>query len=102
MSNPTGQSIKKNVGLMIIYQNLNYILFLVLLAFIYIFNAHFIEVKLRKINRLESEVREAQWKYLDAKSQLMQAGSIQNIETKLKDQDLNFSGDLPVKIKSKN
>ncbi len=92
-------SVKSGSGLMWIYSNLNYILFLVFLAFIYIFNAHFIEKKLQKINRLESEVREAQWMYLDAKSELMRAGSIQNIETQLESEDLNFVGELPVKLK---
>lgn len=96
----TVKSIKSGYGIMSMYQNLNYILFLGFLACIYLFNAYQIQMKISKINTLESEVREAQWKYLDAKSELMQAGSIKNIETKLKDDELTFSGDLPVKLKN--
>lgn len=98
----TFKSIKTSYGIMSMYKNLNYILFLGLLACIYLFNAFQIQKKLSRINTLESEVREAQWKYLDAKSELMQAGSIKNVETNLKDDELNFSGELPVKLKNPN
>ena len=55
----------------LITQNRTYILFLSVLAVVYIANNHLAEKKIRKINRLGKEIKELKWEYLYLKSELM-------------------------------
>ncbi|ASZ15162.1 hypothetical protein KTO58_00205 [Chitinophaga pendula] len=52
-------------------QNMPFILFLALLALIYIANSHLAEKKIRRINKLGKEIKELKWEYLNVKSELM-------------------------------
>jgi hypothetical protein len=54
-----------------ITQNMPFILFLSLLALIYIANSHLAEKKVRRINKLGREIKELKWEYLNVKSELM-------------------------------
>jgi len=54
-----------------ITQNMPFILFLALLALIYIANSHMAEKKIRRINQLGREIKELKWEYLNVKSELM-------------------------------
>jgi hypothetical protein len=54
-----------------ITQNMPFILFLSLLALIYIANSHMAEKKIRRINQLGREIKELKWEYLNVKSELM-------------------------------
>ncbi len=58
-----------NAGM--ILKNLPFILFLGLLAAVYIANAHYSEKKVRQIQRLQREVKELRWNYMSLKSDLM-------------------------------
>ena len=58
-----------NAGM--ILKNLPYILFLGLLATVYIANAHYSEKKVRQIQQLQNEVKELRWNYMSIKSDLM-------------------------------
>lgn len=55
----------------LITQNRTYILFLSVLAVVYIANNHLAEKKIRKINKLGKEIKELKWEYLYLKSELM-------------------------------
>lgn len=52
-------------------QNMPFILFLALLALVYIANSHLAEKKIRRINKLGKEIKELKWEYLNVKSELM-------------------------------
>lgn len=54
-----------------ITQNMPFILFLAVLALIYIANSHLAEKKVRRINKLGREIKELKWEYLNVKSELM-------------------------------
>lgn len=54
-----------------IIKNLPFTLFLSLLAVLYIANGHYAVKNIREINRLDKEVKELHWHYLDAKTDLM-------------------------------
>ncbi len=58
-----------NAGM--ILKNLPFILFLGLLAAIYIANAHYSEKKIRQIQRLQKDVKELRWNYMSLQSELM-------------------------------
>jgi len=52
-------------------RNLPYILFLTILAILYIGNTHLAEKNIREINNLEKELQELRWEYMTTKSDLM-------------------------------
>jgi hypothetical protein len=53
-------------------KNLPYLLFLAFLAIIYIGNSYYAEKNIRKVERLQKELRELRYKHISTKSQLMQ------------------------------
>lgn len=55
----------------LITQNLPFLLFLAVVALVYIANSHLAEKKVRRINKLSREIRELKWEYLSVKSELM-------------------------------
>jgi len=57
-----------------ILHNLPFLLFLSLLAVIYIANSHYAFDRIRKIQRLEHEIRDLRWNYYGAQSDLMYRG----------------------------
>lgn len=54
-----------------IVQHMPFILFLSLLALIYIANTHLTEKKIWRINKLDKEIKELKWEYISLKSELM-------------------------------
>ncbi|MCL6523332.1 MAG: hypothetical protein K6T34_01605 [Thermoflavifilum sp.] len=54
-----------------VVRHLPLVLYLSVLALIYIANGHRAEKKIRKLNKLEKEVQALHWKYLEAKSEMM-------------------------------
>lgn len=66
--NPAGLT---DISAGMILKNLPFILFLGLLAIVYIANAHYSEKKVRQIQQLQTEVKELRWNYLSLKSDLM-------------------------------
>ncbi len=51
--------------------NLSYVFFLTFLTIVYIANAHYAEKKLREIQSLRQEIRQARFNYMSIKSNLM-------------------------------
>ena len=54
-----------------VVDNLPFLLFLCLLAVVYIFNGHHAEKRVKDINRTAEELRELQYEYKTIKSELM-------------------------------
>ncbi len=54
-----------------IVKQVPFFLFLALLAVIYIYNGHYSDKTIRKINRTAKEVKELQWEYKTVKSEVM-------------------------------
>lgn len=51
--------------------NVPLLLFVAFLGVVYVANNHFLENKARRINTLESEIKELRWNYMTTKSNLM-------------------------------
>ncbi|PLX11211.1 MAG: hypothetical protein C0598_08670 [Marinilabiliales bacterium] len=61
-----------------------FLLFLALLASIYIANNYLAENKIRKVNDLREELKELRYEYITGKSDLMEASKQSNISDRLK------------------
>ncbi|MCX8019439.1 MAG: FtsL-like putative cell division protein [Chitinophagaceae bacterium] len=57
-----------------------FFLFISLLATLYIYNGHYAEKTLRKINKLSKEVKELQYEYLDIKSKLLLKAKLSEVK----------------------
>ena len=55
----------------LIVQNLPFLMFLVLLAILYIGNNHFGEKMIRRTHQMETQFKEIRWEYMSIKSELM-------------------------------
>ena len=75
-----------------------YVLFLFLLALIYIGNGHYAEKSIRKINRLEIEVEDLRADYTTLKAEYMLMGKQSEIAEKSGEIGLNESMEPPYKI----
>lgn len=59
------------INYQLITRNLPFLLFLAVIALVYISNSHLAEKKIRRINKLSREIKELKWEYLSVKSELM-------------------------------
>jgi len=81
-----------------IYKNLPFLYFLTGLGVVYIANVHLAERNVRKVQRLQNELREEKWRYMSIKSDLMYQTTPTMIERSVKEQDLHFLTQNPVVI----
>ena len=79
-----------------------YFLFLFVLSFVAIMNAHVAEKKIRKITHLKTEVKEMNWKYLTLKSEWMNEASLSSLEDQLDENAIGKEGSKPLIIKSRD
>jgi len=79
-----------------IYKNLPFLYFLTGLGVVYIANVHLAERNVRKVQRLQNELREEKWRYMSIKSDLMYQTTPTMIERSVKEQDLHFLTQNPV------
>lgn len=77
-----------------------YVLFLFVLSFLTIMNAHVAEKKIRKITHLKKEVKELNWKYLTLKSEWMNDASLSSLENRLDENAIGKEGSKPLILKS--
>lgn len=82
-------------------KNLPYIYFLILLAMIYIANAHYTEKKIRIIEKLKKENKEINWQYMSLKSEVIYQGTYTKLSEKVKHTQLGNDGSWPQKISEK-
>lgn len=76
-----------------------YLLFLFVLSFVAIMNAHVAEKKIRKITHLKTEVKEMNWKYLTLKSEWMNEASLSSLEDQLDKNAIGKEGSKPLILK---
>lgn len=81
-----------------IYKNLPFLYFLTGLGVVYIANVHLAERNVRRVQRLQNELREEKWRYMSIKSDLMYQSTPTMIERSVKEQDLHFLTQNPVVI----
>jgi predicted aconitase len=86
---------KKSLGTEVIAENLKFILFLGLLAAIYIGNSHSSEKKIRNIQELQKELKEVRWTYLSLKSEVMMESQYSEVVKKVAPLGLSPEGDQP-------
>ena len=93
---PIKNSLYRLLGTRMIYKNLPFLYFLTGLGVIYIYNVHFAERNVRKVQALQHELREERWRYMTIKSDLMYQSTPTMIERSVKEQDLHFLTQNPV------
>ncbi|MAE08539.1 MAG: hypothetical protein CL661_07240 [Bacteroidetes bacterium] len=74
-----------------------YLLYLALLAFIYIANNYYAENNIRQINRLRKELKELRYEYINVKTMLMEIEKQSQIAKKLEKKGIK-KNNQPVKI----
>ena len=89
-------SLYRLLGTRMIYKNLPFLYFLTGLGVVYIANVHMAERNVRKVQRLQNELREEKWRYMSIKSDLMYQSTPTMIERSVKEQDLHFLTQNPV------
>lgn len=69
---PAGQAgWKRWLNYQSIVKQVPFFLFLAVLAVVYIYNGHYADKTIRRINQTSKEVRELQYEYIDVKSKVM-------------------------------
>ena len=84
-----------------ITQNMPFILFLAVLALVYIANSHLAEKKVRRINKLGKEIKELKWEYLNVKSELMFRSKMSEVSKAVEPLGLKELNNPPQKIELK-
>jgi len=83
-------------------ENLPFLLFLALLALIYIGNSFYAEKNIRKIERLQKEVKELRYEHIYTKSKLMSKSRQSEVAHGLSEEGIKESRTPPGKIKAEN
>jgi hypothetical protein len=81
-------------------ENLPFLLFLALLAIIYIGNSYYAEKNIRKIERLQKELKELRYEHIYTKSKLMTKSRMSEVANGLSDEGIKESRTPPGKIKA--
>ena len=92
-------SLYRLLGTKMIYKNLPFLYFLCGLGVIYIGNVHFAERNIRRVQSLQTELREEKWRYMTIESDLMYQSTPTMIERSVAEQDLHFLTKNPVVIR---
>ncbi|MBP7272848.1 MAG: hypothetical protein KA974_03355 [Saprospiraceae bacterium] len=69
-----------NLSANLVMRNFTYVLFLFLLATLYIANAHFSEKQIRNIQEIQEDIQKYRWKFLSQKSKLMYENKQSEVE----------------------
>lgn len=81
-----------------IVKNLPFLLFLSFLALLYIANGHFAVKNIREINKLDKQVKELHWEFLDAKSNLMLKSKMSEVSRSVSPMGLKTPETAPLSI----
>ena len=82
-----------------IVKNIGFFLFLSVLAVLYIANGHMADKTIRRINAINNELKELQFKYKTLKSELMYKTEESQIVHLVAPMGLKISKDIPERIK---
>ena len=80
-------------------KNISFFLFLSVLAVLYIANGHMADKTIRRINAINNELKELQFKYKTLKSELMYKTEESQIVQLVEPMGLKISKDMPERIK---
>jgi hypothetical protein len=80
--------------------NLNFIVFVTALGLVYIFNAHNAERKLRKIEVLKKEVKDAKYNYIKVKNDIMYPTTESELARQLEGEGLKMSKGRSIVLKT--
>ena len=94
-----GRSSRKGVN--VLYRNIPFIAFLIVLGVVYIANSHFAEKKVRKIERLKKEAQTLKWEYWSLQSQIMHGSTQSALTKKVAPYGLLEPSDSPKRIQVK-
>jgi len=89
-------------GIEWLFMNLPFACYLALLVGVYIFCAHNVEGSLREIEALKNDVKDAEWRYMDIKKDIMYGSTQSQIEQKVADLNLKPIRNAPIKISDSN
>ena len=82
-----------------IARNLPFVLFLAFLAILYIGNSYYAEKNIRKIERLQKELKELRYEHIFTKSKLMSKSRQSEVAESLNEEGIKESRTPPGKIK---
>ncbi len=82
----------------LILENLGYLAFIGGLALLYIGNAHYAEYNIRKIQTLESKIKEKRWLYMSLQSENMYNGLRSEVLENVRDEGLRMHRGTPKKL----
>lgn len=89
------------INYQLITQNLTFLLFLAVIALVYIANSHLAEKKIRRINKLGREIKELKWEYLSVKSELMFRSKLSEVSKAVETLGLKELSTPPQRIETK-
>lgn len=75
------------------YKFFSYLLFLTVLAFIYIANNYYVEAKIRNINKLRRETKELRYEFINIKTELQEIEKQSKLEKKLAKKGIKKNND---------
>jgi hypothetical protein len=84
-----------------ITDNINFFLFLSVLAVLYIANGHVADKTIRDINKTQKEIKQLQFEYKTVKSELMYRSEESQVLKAAEPLGLQISKEVPVVLKSK-
>lgn len=80
--------------------NLNFVIFITILGLFYIANANSVEKKMRKIENLKKEVKEAKYKYIKVEKDIQHPTTASELEKQLESQGLKVNKENPIVLNS--
>lgn len=98
MSKKERQKKSRILGTDIIFMNLPYLLFLAFLGVIYISNTHAAERKLRDVQGLKKDIKEAKSEYISIQQKIMHGATQTELQKKTLNDDLKENRSVPEKL----
>lgn len=92
----TGRSSRHGVN--VLYKNIPFVFFLVGMGLVYIANSHYAEKKVRKIEKLKTEVKTLKWEYWSLRSEIMHGSTQSELSRKVEMYGLYAPEDSPKRI----
>ena len=81
------------------FVNLPFVCYLVILALMYIYNAHSSERALRQMDALKKEVKDYRWQYMNLKQDIIYGSTQSQLTDNLKELDIKPGGNAPKRLK---
>ena len=81
-----------------ITKNLNFFLFLTVLAVLYIANGHMVDKTIRNISKTKQEIKDLQYEYKTVKSEVMYRSEEAQVEKAAEPLGLKITKDVPVRL----